>query len=123
MIISAPAKKEDVTIVLGVNEEMYDPAKHDIISNASCTTNCLAPVAKVVKDEFGIVRGLMNTIHSYTNDQRMLDVAHKDPRRARAAGPEHHSDHDRRGARAGPGDPRAEGQVRRLLACASRRPR
>ena len=86
VIISAPAKHEDVTIVLGVNEGMYDPAKHHIISNASCTTNCLAPVAKVVQDEFGIVRGLMNTIHSYTNDQRILDVAHKDPRRARAAG-------------------------------------
>jgi glyceraldehyde 3-phosphate dehydrogenase len=86
VIISAPAKGEDVTIVLGVNQEMYDPSAHNIISNASCTTNCLAPVAKVVQDEFGIVRGLMNTIHSYTNDQRILDVAHKDPRRARAAG-------------------------------------
>jgi glyceraldehyde 3-phosphate dehydrogenase len=86
VIISAPAKGEDVTIVLGVNEQMYDPDKHVIISNASCTTNCLAPVAKVVNDEFKIVRGLMNTIHSYTNDQRVLDVAHKDPRRARAAG-------------------------------------
>jgi glyceraldehyde 3-phosphate dehydrogenase len=86
VIISAPAKKEDVTIVLGVNEGMYDPEKHHIISNASCTTNCLAPVAKVVQDEFGIVHGLMNTIHSYTNDQRVLDVAHKDPRRARSAG-------------------------------------
>ena len=86
VIISAPAKKEDVTIVLGVNEEMYDAERHNIISNASCTTNCLAPVAKVVNDRFGIVRGLMNTIHSYTNDQRVLDVAHQDPRRARAAG-------------------------------------
>jgi glyceraldehyde 3-phosphate dehydrogenase len=86
VIISAPAKGEDVTIVLGVNQEMYDPHAHTIISNASCTTNCLAPVAKVVNDEFGIVRGLMNTIHSYTNDQRVLDVAHKDPRRARSAG-------------------------------------
>jgi glyceraldehyde 3-phosphate dehydrogenase len=86
VIISAPAKGEDVTIVLGVNEDAYDPAAHHIISNASCTTNCLAPVAKVVHDEFGIVRGLMNTIHSYTNDQRILDVAHKDPRRARSAG-------------------------------------
>jgi len=86
VIISAPAKHEDVTIVLGVNEEMYDPDKHVIISNASCTTNCLAPVAKVINDNFGIVRGLMNTIHSYTNDQRVLDVAHKDPRRARSAG-------------------------------------
>jgi glyceraldehyde 3-phosphate dehydrogenase len=86
VIISAPAKGEDVTIVLGVNERMYDAESHAIISNASCTTNCLAPVAKVVQDEFGIVRGLMNTIHSYTNDQRILDVAHKDPRRARSAG-------------------------------------
>src|SRR3954462_1803128 len=86
VIISAPAKGEDVTIVLGVNQEMYDPDAHTIISNASCTTNCLAPVARVVNDEFGIVRGMMNTIHSYTNDQRVLDVAHKDPRRARSAG-------------------------------------
>jgi glyceraldehyde 3-phosphate dehydrogenase len=86
VIISAPAKNEDVTIVLGVNEDAYDPESHQIISNASCTTNCLAPVAKVVHDQFGIVRGLMNTIHSYTNDQRVLDVAHKDPRRARSAG-------------------------------------
>ena len=85
VIISAPAKKEDITIVLGVNEGMYDPAKHNIISNASCTTNCLAPAAKVVHDNWIIKRGLMNTIHSYTNDQRILDVAHKDPRRARAA--------------------------------------
>jgi glyceraldehyde 3-phosphate dehydrogenase len=86
VIISAPAKGEDITIVLGVNDAMYDPAKHHVISNASCTTNCLAPAAKVVHDAFGIERGLMNTIHSYTNDQRILDVAHKDPRRARAAG-------------------------------------
>ncbi|MGO9178382.1 MAG: type I glyceraldehyde-3-phosphate dehydrogenase [Candidatus Limnocylindrales bacterium] len=86
VIISAPAKKEDVTIVLGVNEQVYDPAAHAIISNASCTTNCLAPIAKVLNDSFGIERGLMNTIHSYTNDQRILDVAHKDPRRARSAG-------------------------------------
>jgi glyceraldehyde 3-phosphate dehydrogenase (phosphorylating) len=86
VLISAPAKKEDVTIVLGVNEGAYDPARHHIISNASCTTNCLAPAAKVVHDGWTIKRGLMNTIHSYTNDQRILDVAHKDPRRARAAG-------------------------------------
>ncbi|MFL5778154.1 MAG: type I glyceraldehyde-3-phosphate dehydrogenase [Chloroflexota bacterium] len=86
VIISAPAKNEDITIVLGVNEGRYDPATHDIVSNASCTTNCLAPAAKVVHDLLGIERGLMNTIHSYTNDQRILDVAHKDPRRARAAG-------------------------------------
>ena len=86
VIISAPAKGEDLTIVLGVNEGVYDPAKHHVISNASCTTNCLAPAAKVVHDGWVIKRGLMNTIHSYTNDQRILDVAHKDPRRARAAG-------------------------------------
>jgi glyceraldehyde 3-phosphate dehydrogenase len=86
VLISAPAKGEDVTIVLGVNEGTYDSAKHAIISNASCTTNCLAPVAKVLNDTFGIEKGLMNTIHSYTNDQRILDVAHKDPRRARSAG-------------------------------------
>ncbi len=86
VVISAPAKNEDVTIVLGVNDAAYDPATHDIISNASCTTNCLAPAAKVVHDLLGIERGLMNTIHSYTNDQRILDVAHKDPRRARSAG-------------------------------------
>ncbi len=86
VIISAPAKGEDLTIVLGVNENMYDPAKHNIISNASCTTNCLAPAAKVLNDTFGIERGLMNTIHSYTNDQRILDQVHKDLRRARSAG-------------------------------------
>jgi glyceraldehyde 3-phosphate dehydrogenase len=86
VLISAPAKKEDVTIVLGVNDDAYDPAAHHVISNASCTTNCLAPAAKVVHDGWTIKRGLMNTIHSYTNDQRILDVAHKDPRRARAAG-------------------------------------
>jgi glyceraldehyde 3-phosphate dehydrogenase len=86
VVISAPAKNEDVTIVLGVNDDRYDPEKHHIISNASCTTNCLAPAAKVVHDLLTIERGLMNTIHSYTNDQRILDVAHKDPRRARAAG-------------------------------------
>ncbi|HEU0242909.1 MAG TPA: type I glyceraldehyde-3-phosphate dehydrogenase [Candidatus Limnocylindrales bacterium] len=85
VIISAPAKGEDVTIVLGVNEGVYDDSKHNIISNASCTTNCLAPAAKVVHDNWVIKRGLMNTIHSYTNDQKILDVAHKDPRRARAA--------------------------------------
>ncbi|MFP5343121.1 MAG: type I glyceraldehyde-3-phosphate dehydrogenase [Candidatus Limnocylindria bacterium] len=86
VIISAPAKGEDITVVLGVNDEKYDPAAHHIISNASCTTNCLAPAAKVVHDLVTIEKGLMNTIHSYTNDQRILDVAHKDPRRARSAG-------------------------------------
>jgi len=85
VIISAPAKGEDVTIVLGVNEDMYDPAKHHVISNASCTTNCLAPVAKVIHEKFGIKNALMNTIHSYTNDQQLLDLPHKDLRRARAA--------------------------------------
>jgi len=85
VIISAPAKNEDLTVVLGVNGDLYDPAKHNIISNASCTTNCLAPAAKVVNDSFGIVKGLMTTVHSYTNDQRILDLAHKDARRARAA--------------------------------------
>ena len=85
VIISAPAKGEDVTIVLGVNDEMYDAGKHNIISNASCTTNCLAPVAKVMHDKFGIKNALMNTIHSYTNDQQLLDLPHKDLRRARAA--------------------------------------
>jgi glyceraldehyde 3-phosphate dehydrogenase len=86
VIISAPAKGEDITVCLGVNEDKYDPNADHIISNASCTTNCLAPAAKVVHDLLGIQRGLMNTIHSYTNDQRILDVAHKDPRRARSAG-------------------------------------
>jgi glyceraldehyde 3-phosphate dehydrogenase len=85
VIISAPAKGEDLTLVLGVNDDRYDPSKHHIVSNASCTTNCLAPPAKVVNDNFGIVKGLMTTIHSYTNDQRILDLAHKDMRRARAA--------------------------------------
>jgi len=85
VIISAPAKNEDLTVVLGVNGDLYDPAKHNIVSNASCTTNCLAPAAKVVNDSFGIVKGLMTTVHSYTNDQRILDLAHKDARRARAA--------------------------------------
>ena len=85
VIISAPAKGEDITIVLGVNEDEYDPAKDNIISNASCTTNCLAPVAKVIHDHFTIVKGLMTTIHSYTNDQKILDLPHKDLRRARAA--------------------------------------
>ncbi|MCM8792388.1 MAG: type I glyceraldehyde-3-phosphate dehydrogenase [Candidatus Omnitrophica bacterium] len=85
VIITAPSKGEDVTIVLGVNEKMYDPQKHNVISNASCTTNCLAPMAKVLLDNFGIKYGLMTTIHSYTNDQRILDLPHKDLRRARAA--------------------------------------
>ena len=85
VLISAPAKDEDITIVMGVNDDAYDPAAHDILSNASCTTNCVAPLAKVLLDNFGIVRGLMTTIHAYTNDQVILDFPHKDLRRARAA--------------------------------------
>jgi glyceraldehyde 3-phosphate dehydrogenase len=85
VIISAPAKNEDVTLVLGVNEDAYDPQNHHVVSNASCTTNCLAPVVKVLLDEFGFRRGLMTTVHSYTNDQQILDLPHKDLRRARAA--------------------------------------
>ena len=85
VIISAPGKNEDITIVMGVNEDKYDPAKHHIISNASCTTNCLAPFTKVLLEKFGIESGLMTTVHSYTNDQKILDVSHKDLRRARAA--------------------------------------
>jgi glyceraldehyde 3-phosphate dehydrogenase len=85
VIVTAPAKGPDVSLVMGVNDGTYDPAKHHIISNASCTTNCLAPVAKVLQDQFGIVKGWMTTIHSYTNDQNLLDLPHKDIRRARAA--------------------------------------
>src|SRR5678816_3957506 len=87
VIISAPAKNHDITLVMGVNHEQYDPAKHNIVSNGSCTTNCLAPIAKVLLDNFGIVQGLMNTVHSYTNDQSLLDIPHRkgDLRRARAA--------------------------------------
>ncbi|HUN06915.1 MAG TPA: type I glyceraldehyde-3-phosphate dehydrogenase [Aggregatilineales bacterium] len=85
VIISAPAKDEDITICLGVNDEKYDPATHHVVSNASCTTNCLAPAAKVINDKYGIKRGLMTTVHSYTNDQQILDLPHKDLRRARAA--------------------------------------
>ncbi len=86
VLITAPAKNEDVTVVLGVNDSAYDAKKHQIVSNASCTTNCLAPVVKTLHDKFGIARGLMTTIHAYTNDQRILDLMHKDLRRARAAG-------------------------------------
>lgn len=102
VIISAPAKGEDLTIVLGVNDDQYDPEKHHIVSNASCTTNCLAPAAKVVNDSFGIVRALMTTIHAYTNDQRILDLPHKDPPCSRGSY-EHHSDDDRRGQSGGSG--------------------
>lgn len=85
VMITAPAKDEDLTVVMGVNDHLYDPEKHHIISNASCTTNCLAPVAKVILEKFGVKKGLMTTIHAYTNDQQILDKRHKDPRRARAA--------------------------------------
>jgi glyceraldehyde 3-phosphate dehydrogenase len=85
VLISAPAKNEDITICIGVNDKSYDPAKHHVISNASCTTNCLSPVAKVLHETFGIESGLMTTIHSYTNDQKLLDLPHPDLRRARAA--------------------------------------
>ena len=85
VIISAPAEGEDITIVMGVNEDKYDPKNHNVVSNASCTTNCLAPIAKVLNDKWGITKGLMTTIHAYTNDQRVQDMAHSDPRRARAA--------------------------------------
>ena len=85
VVITGPAQEPDLTVVLGINETLYDPQKHAVISNASCTTNCLAPVARVMDDHFGIQSGLMNTVHSYTTDQRLLDSSHKDPRRARAA--------------------------------------
>ena len=85
VIITAPAKKEDATLVMGVNEDQYDPKEHHVVSNASCTTNCLAPVAKILDKEFTIIRGLMTTVHSYTNDQQILDLPHSDLRRARAA--------------------------------------
>lgn len=85
VIISAPSKDPDITLCLGVNENQYDPAQHTVVSNASCTTNCLAPLVKVIDDQFGVVHGTMLTVHSYTNDQQLLDLSHKDPRRARAA--------------------------------------
>ena len=115
VIISAPAKNEDVTIVLGVNEDVYDPVNHDIVSNASCTTNGLALPAKVIFDSFGIEHGLMTTVHSYTNDQNVLDVFHKDLRRARSAG---QNTSPRRPApqTPGAGDPAARGPIRWVLA-------
>ncbi len=115
VIISAPAKGHDVTVVLGVNTEAYDAAKHTIISCGSCTTNCLAPVAKVLLDSFGIQRGLMTTIHSYTNDQPVLDIPHRkgDLRRARAAAVNMIPTSHRRGKGARRGHSGAQGQVRR----------
>ena len=116
VIISAPAKNEDVTVVMGVNDGAYDPAAHTIISNASCTTNCLAPMAKVLHETFGIEHGLMTTIHAYTNDQVILDFPHKDLRRARAAALNIDPDHHRCGEGDRPGAARAQGQARRLRA-------
>ncbi len=101
VLISAPAKDPDVTICIGVNDNVFDPAKHKIVSNASCTTNCLAPMAKVLNDKFGVARGFMSTIHSYTNDQRILDFPHKDLRRARSAAISRRS------------DPGIEGEIKR----------
>ena len=114
VIITAPAKGPDVTVVLGVNDDKYDPAKHHIISNASCTTNCLAPLAKVVHERFGIRKGWMTTIHSYTNDQNLLDLPHKDLRRARAAALSMIPTTHRRGVGDRRSDSGAEGQARRL---------
>ena len=120
VVISAPAKDPDVTLVLGVNEDVYDADAHHLISMASCTTNCLAPVVRVLLDEFGIESGLMTTTHAYTSDQKILDAPHSDLRRARSAAALDHPDVDRRGARDRPRDPRDEGQARRLRRCASR---
>ena len=114
VIITAPAKGPDITVVLGVNDEKYDPATHHIISNASCTTNCLAPLAKVIHQRFGIRKGWMTTVHSYTNDQQLLDLPHKDLRRAQGRGPLHDPDHHRRGDGRRRGAARAEGPARRL---------
>ena len=113
VLISAPAKGAHLTVVYGVNHDKLT-AEHTIVSNASCTTNCLAPVAKVLNDFVGIERGLMTTIHAYTNDQKILDQIHPDMRRARAAGMTHHPDHDRRRARGRRSAARTEGQARRL---------
>ncbi len=115
VIITAPAKKPDVTVVLGVNDRQHDPAKHHIISNASCTTNCLAPLAKVLHESFGIKKGWMTTIHSYTNDQQLLDLPHKDLRRARAAALSMIPTTTGAATRDGRSAAGAEGQARRLL--------
>ena len=115
VIISAPATGEDITVVLGVNDDQYDPERHDIISNASCTTNCVAPMAKVLHDSFGIVRGMMTTIHAYTSDQVLQDFPHKDLRRARAAAQNIIPTTHRRGPGHRPGAARAQGQAGRDL--------
>ena len=115
VVVSAPMKDPDVTVVLGVNfDEAYDPDRHDVISNASCTTNCLAPVAKVLHESVGIRHGLMTTIHAYTGDQRLVDLPHKDLRRARAAARQPDPDHDRRREGDRPGDSGARRQAARL---------
>ena len=116
VIISAPASNEDFTVVMGVNHDDYDPAAHTVISNASCTTNCLAPMAKALHDEFTIVKGLMTTMHAYTADQNLQDNIHKDLRRARAAATQRRPDLDRCRQGDRPGAARAEGQARRLRA-------
>ena len=116
VIISAPAKEEDITIVMGVNDDKYDPANHTIISNASCTTNCVAPMAKVLLENFGIVKGLMTTVHAYTQDQMLQDGPHKDLRRARAAAQNIVPTSTGAAKATEPGDPRAQGQAGRLLA-------
>ena len=113
VLVSAPSKGADLTFVIGVNDQLFDKAKHTIISIGSCTTNCLAPVAKVLNDTFGIEHGFMTTIHAYTNDQNILDLPHKDLRRARAAALEHDPDLDRRRQGDRRGDAGAEGQARR----------
>ena len=113
VVISAPADGADVTLCLGVNQQAYDPKKHDVISNASCTTNCLAPIAKVLHENFGIVHGLMTTVHGYTSDQMLQDGPHKDLRRARAAGALDGADFDRRGQGDRAGAAGAQGQARR----------
>ncbi len=120
VIISAPAKGEDITIVMGVNDDAYDPARHDIISNASCTTNCVAPLAKVLLDSFGIVKGLMTTIHAYTNDQVILDFIAQGPAPRPRRRAEHHPHHHRgrQGDRAGAA--RAQGQAGRDVRCGCR---
>ena len=114
VVISAPAKDPDITVVMGVNDADYDPARHHIISNASCTTNCLAPVAKVLLDSFGIEQGFMTTVHAYTNDQRILDLPHKDLRRARAAALSVIPTSTGAARAIGLVHPRAQGQARRL---------
>ena len=123
VIISAPGKGVDATFVYKVNHEDYDPEAHEVVSNASCTTNCIIPMVKVIQDNFGIESGYMTTVHAYTNDQSLLDAAHKDPRRARSAPEQHRPDLHRRGADCGCDLPRAPGQGRRDVHARPRRRR